>query len=148
MLKLVTFWKKSTTSTRFDSFPSPRKFSKRRGQVLWCMRNVFLASKIKITRGVAVELHCGAQELRFSVLRRGTNLKNGGTNHASHSIPCSARFHGLFLVTLLSAPNSFRKRWFRIHLAKFLTHITRYPAETMVTGYASPCTIEMLQPGS
>jgi hypothetical protein len=48
------------------------------------MRNVFPDPKIKITRGIAVRLYCAAQELPFSVLWRGTNLKNGGTNHASH----------------------------------------------------------------
>jgi hypothetical protein len=50
------------------------------------MQNVFQASKIKITRSVAVKLHCGAQKLPSSVLRRGTNLKNGGTNHASRAM--------------------------------------------------------------
>jgi hypothetical protein len=48
------------------------------------MQNVFQASKIKFTLRDAVELQCGAQKLPFPVLRRGTNLKNGGTNHASH----------------------------------------------------------------
>ena len=49
------------------------------------MLNALPASKIEITRGVVVKMHCPAQELPFSVLRRGTNLKNGGTNHASQN---------------------------------------------------------------
>ena len=73
----------SSTSTPVRSLPSLSEFTKSRQEVPLSMRDVSLASKVKITLVGVENLHCAVQKLLFSVLWLGTSLKNLGTNLSS-----------------------------------------------------------------